>query len=237
MWQAQKEQPPMAQQPKNYLKNGQPGASKTRVLVRNLPDQTIHHPPGAMFTIGVLGVLAGIGTNVWQMITTFTAFWTMFNPKGSAVDPGKQPVVFIICGLIAVSFQFALMMLVFRLDTTWKKHKVTGQGSGHAQAQGNKLVQQFKSTAVEVVQHVSLVTIWGALGFVVDTIGDYTFISVYTGNLDLPTAAFIIFCYAVGLYALSTVGFVRSIEYIWAGFAAKDNLKEQRRDHQGQSQN
>jgi hypothetical protein len=39
---------------------------------------------------------------------------------------------------------------------------------------------------------------------------------------------FIIFCYAVALYALSTIAFVRSIEHLWAGFAAADNLKRER---------
>jgi hypothetical protein len=221
------------QQPRNYTKHGkqqQAGASKTRVFVRSLPDQTVHHPPGAMFAIGGLGVLFGFGGNIWQMITTFTAFWVMFNPKGTPVDPGKQPAIFMICGLIAVSFQFALAMLVFRLDTAWKKHRVVGNTPSEA-AKGT--IQALRSTAIEVVQHVNLVMIWGALGFVVDTIGDYTFIAVYTASLDATTAAFIIFCYAVGLYALSTIAFVRSIEYIWAGFAAADNARRDReRDQQ-----
>src|SRR6266487_3069754 len=97
--------------------NGQSSSGPTRVFVRQMPDQTVHTPPGAMYIIGGLGVLLGFGANIWQMITTFTAFWTMFNPKGTPVDPGKQPAIFMICGLIAVSFQFALIMLVFRLDT------------------------------------------------------------------------------------------------------------------------
>jgi hypothetical protein len=195
----------------------------TRTFVRQAPDQTVHQPPGAMFAIGGLGVLLGFGANVWQMITTFTAFWSMFNPRGTPVDPGKQPAIFMICGLIAVSFQFALIMLVFRLDTTWKKHKVTGNTS---------IKEAARSTAIELVQHVNLVMVWGALGFVVDTIGDYTFIAIYTALLDPVTSTFIIFCYAVGLYALSTIAFVRSIEYLWAGFAASDNLKREHMQQQ-----
>jgi hypothetical protein len=147
----------------------------------------------------------------------------MFNPRGTPVDPGKQPAIFMICGLIAVSFQFALIMLVFRLDTTWKKHKVTGNTS---------IKEAARSTAIELVQHVNLVMVWGALGFVVDTIGDYTFIAIYTALLDPVTSTFIIFCYAVGLYALSTIAFVRSIEYLWAGFAASDNLKREHMQQQ-----
>jgi hypothetical protein len=221
----------MTQQRKtyNYLNhhntkqhNGRPGQGTGRLFARQIPDQTIHHPPGAMFVLGGLGILFGFGANLWQMMTTFTAFWTMFNPANTPVTPGKQPVVFLICGLIALSFQFALMMLVFRLDTTWKKHRVTGSAPA-----ATRTAQQLKSTAVEIVQHVNLVVVWGSLGFVVDTIGDYTFIAVYTAQLDPLTSSFIIFCYAVGLYALSTIAFVRSIEYLWAGFAAADNLKQQ----------
>ena len=193
--------------PKNFLNK--------KNFTRVLPDETVHQFPGAMFAIGGIGVLLGFGANVWQMITTFTAFWDMFNPKGTPVDPGKQPVVFMICGLIAVSFQFALIMLVFKIDTSWKKNKVSSGTAAGA-----------KNTAIEIVQHITLATAWGALGFAVDTIGDYTFITVYIPTrLDEATSAFIIFCYVVGLYALSTVAFVRSIEYLWAGFAAADNLK------------
>jgi hypothetical protein len=31
---------------------------------------------------------------------------------------------------------------------------------------------------------------------------------------------FLIFIYAVALYALSTIGFVRSLEYVWSGFTS-----------------
>ena len=187
---------------------------------RQMPDRTIHHPPIAMYFIGGGGVLLGLATNGWQMFTTFIAFWSLLNPNGTPVDVGKQPMDFMICALIAVSFQFSLVMLVFRLDTTWKrKTAVNGKTSKGA---------VFKSTAVEIVQHVNLVMVWGALGFVVDTVGDYTFVSIYTARLDPATAIFVVFLYAIGLYALSTIAFVRSIEFLWAGFRAADNIKAQR---------
>ena len=88
---------------------------------RQMPDRTIHHPPIAMYFIGGGGVLLGLATNGWQMFTTFIAFWSLLNPNGMPVDVGKQPMDFMICALIAVSFQFSLVMLVFRLDTTWKR--------------------------------------------------------------------------------------------------------------------
>ena len=216
----------------NYLKkkpksSGKSSGGPTRVFVRQAPDETVHVAPGAMYLIGGSGILLGFAANGWQVVTTFTAFWMMFNPPNTPVDVQKQPAIFCICGLISVSFQFALAMLTFRLDTTWKKHRIAGSSPvGNA---GN--AQAVKSTAIEMIQHVSLVMVWGGLGFVADTIGDFTFIGAYTARLDPTTQTFIIFMYAVSLYALSTIAFVRSIEYMWAGFAASRNLREQ-----GQSQ-
>src|SRR5437879_5610989 len=128
----------------------------------------------------------------------------MFNPRHVPIDWSKQPMVFIVCAIIAISFQFALLMLVFRIDTAWKKHKVND--TPNLADRG----QQFRATAIEVVQHVDLVLIWGGIGFAVDTIGDYTFVSALTIGLDIVTSSFLIFCYAIALYALSTVAFARS---------------------------
>jgi len=212
--------------PLNYLNkhakhtgNNTSGPGVGQSFSRQMPDRTIHHPPIAMYVIGGGGVLLGLATNGWQMFTTFIAFWSLLNPNGTPVDVGKQPMDCMICALIAVSFQFSLILLVFRIDTTWKrKTAANGKGKGTA----------FRSTAIEIVQHVNLVMVWGALGFVVDTVGDYTFVSVYTARLDPATAIFIVFLYAIGLYALSTIAFVRSIEFLWAGFRAADTIKAQR---------
>lgn len=210
----------------NYLKkkpsssNNGSGQQKQRVFVRQAPDETVHTAPGAMYVIGGIGTVSGFAANIWQMITTFTAFWFIFNPPTEKIDLQKQPVIFCICALIAFSFQFALTMLTWRLDTTWKKQNMrVAVGSS-----GADKVQAMRNTAVEMIQHVNLVLVWGALGFIVDTIGDYTFIQSYTANLDPTTQVFVIFIYAVALYALSTIAFVRSIEYITAGFAAAHNL-------------
>src|SRR5258708_21547963 len=53
----------------------------------------------SLFALGCIGVLAGILTNIWQMITTFVAFWSMFNPKARPFDFQRQPVIVAICGL------------------------------------------------------------------------------------------------------------------------------------------
>ncbi len=52
-----------------------------------------------------------------------------------------------------------------------------------------------------------------------DTIGDSTFISIYTDD------TFVLFIYMAGLYAASTVMLARSIEYIWASFVAYEKWR------------
>jgi hypothetical protein len=179
-------------------------------MADKLPDETVHLPPIALFALGGAGTIAGILTNIWQMITTFVAFWVLFSPKGRAIDFQKQPVLIAICTLIAFSFQLALAFLVFRLDHAWKRNKVETENGGRA----------ARAAVIEVVQQTDLILLWSLLGFVVDTVGDYTFISLYTAGADWATSAFLIFMYAVALYSLSTIGFVRSLEYVWAGFSA-----------------
>lgn len=203
------------QAPKDYTQRfkgrgkGGDGQGRGKTAFDKLPDDTVHLPPVALFALGGIGVLAGIICNLWQMVTTFVAFWSMFSPKGKPFSFQSQPIVIAICALIAFSFQLALMFLVFRLDKAWKRNKASGGGGNAA-----------KDAVVEVVQQVDLILIWSLLGFVVDTVGDYTFISLYTGGADPLTSIFLIFIYAVALYALSTIGFVRSLEYVWSGFAA-----------------
>jgi hypothetical protein len=204
----------------NHLLVPHPPPARSKAT-RRLPDETLHHPPGAMLTIGWIGVIAGVGANLWQMLTTVSAFLLLFRGgRSSQIDVAD--VTFWISALIAFSFQFALMMLVFRIDSTWKKHQVKGPGSKQ-QRQG-----ALRATAVEVVQQVNLVLIWAALAFVVDTIGDFTFIGERTSHLEAATAIFLMFSYAIALYALSTIAFVRSIEYLWAGYATLDLLKVER---------
>lgn len=213
---------------------------KTRVLARGLPDETVHQPPSAMAVIGGIGVVAGMLANSWQMATTidgvfqmfthgehaFTDFWSFFT--------NFRSVTYDICFLIAFSFQSALIYLVFRIDTKWKRQQ-TGNGTGKK----NKLhktgqqPQGYGKAAVEVVQQLGLFGIWVGLGFVIDTLGDYMFISSRIApNVDGVTSAFLIFLYAVALYALSTIAFVRAWEYLWASSKAKDYwnaLRESRR--------
>ncbi len=78
----------------------------------------------------------------------------------------------------------------------------------------------YGAAAIEVVQHVDVVTVYGLLSFGLDSLGDYTFIAGILQGLDFPSTLFVTFIYATSLYALSTVAFVRSVEYIGSGLAA-----------------
>lgn len=201
--------------PKNYTGKHRQGEENKTTKGHSLPDDTIFVPPISMFLLGGGGILVALGANVWQVFTSFTAFFTMF-AQGSnyqamkAIDRvGAQPLISIICALIAISFQFAILFLVFRIERDWKNSKAKYQSG----------VDAAKSTAVEVVQHVPLVLFWGVLGFIADTVGDYTFLNIYTDNW------FLLFMYGCALYASSTIMFARSIEYLWAGFVTLERWK------------
>ncbi len=105
--------------------------------------------------------------------------------------------------------EFAILFLVFRIERDWKNSK-SRSSSG---------VDAARSTAVEIVQHIPLVLFWGVLGFIADTVGDYTFLNIYTDNW------FLLFMYGCALYASTTIMFARSIEYLWAGFVALEKWK------------
>jgi hypothetical protein len=144
-----------------------------------LSNDTLFVPPGAMFLLGGIGIFVGICANLWQMYTSFSAFQHLFvggsiykGMSGSGQSPAL-PIVTIVCALVSVAFQQAILYLVFRIDRTWKDTKAhaTGRGSDAA-----------RHTAVELMHHVPLLLLWGALGFIADTVGDYTFIVLLSGD-------------------------------------------------------
>jgi hypothetical protein len=203
------------QVPKDYTRRFKGGSSSatsstTSTVSGKGPDKVIHHPPIILIGLGGTGFLAGVLTNLWQMFTTFIALWAIINGTSGNTTLNwsafwqKQPVIAAICLLIAFCAQLFLQFLVFRLDSAWKTHVSEGKAKSAA----------MLGATVQIVQQTDLVTIISILALVVDTVGDFTFISLYSSSI------FIIFAYSVALYALSTLGFVRSIEYLWAGFAA-----------------
>ena len=193
-------------------------AKGTRILTHGMPDETLHQPPAAMAALGLIGVIAGVAANFWQMYTTMSAIWQMFTGNTSPVTDFLN-VTFDICFLIAFSFQFALLYLVFRINSRWKKQ----QAGGTTGKKRKGAASGYASAAVEVVQQLGLFAIWVGLAFVIDTLGDFTFISARTVNADASTSAFLVFLYAVALYALSTISFARAWEYLWAASAGSDD--------------
>ncbi|HEY7415058.1 MAG TPA: hypothetical protein VH593_07685 [Ktedonobacteraceae bacterium] len=200
----------------DFTKNG--GSSSTSSSARSrmqAPDQTTHQAPGCLITLGALVILVGTAGLCWQVFTTFSALWALLNPPGVPINYQAQPVIFIMCALISVSFEFALLMLVWRIDTAWKKRNAATPGDKEG---------RFKSLAVEVVQHVDLMMVWGALGFIVDTVGDFLFVSLYAAHAGATYEILFIFLYVVSLYAVTTIGYVRAWEYVWAGLAVSRNI-------------
>jgi hypothetical protein len=210
-------------------------SKKTRLLARGLPDETVHQPPSAMAVIGAIGVIAGALSNGWQMATTIDGVFQMFTNGRHAITNFSSffnfgNVIYDVCFLIAFSFQSALIYLVFRIDTRWKRQQ-TGGTTGRRKRLGGGQAG-YGRAAVEVVQQLGLFGIWVGLAFVIDTLGDYMFISSrISPSVDATTAVFLIFLYAVALYALSTIAFVRAWEYLWASSKAKDYWSALRGQH------
>ena len=120
------------------------------------------------------------------------------------------PIINIVCALVSIAFQLAILYLVFRIDRSWKDAKAQTVGRGSDAA---------RQTAVELMHHVPLLLLWGILGFIADTVGDYTFIALYSDDW------FIQFMYGAALYASSTVMLVGAIEFIWAGMISYEQFK------------
>src|SRR5947199_166572 len=61
--------------PKNYThRQGTGGKTATG---QHLPDDTVFVPPLSMFLLGGGGILVALGANVWQVFTSFSAFFSM----------------------------------------------------------------------------------------------------------------------------------------------------------------
>lgn len=202
---------------KNKSNGSSAGGAKKTFDPGAAPDETMHTPPLVMFLLGGTLVIIGFAANGWQGVTTFTSFWQMFNPAGTPINYNAQPTIFVICGMIAAAAQIGLALMVWRIDTKWKKASFASSNNA----------EKAKNTAIEIAQHVDIIMVFALLGFIVDTIGDYTFIGSLTQHLDPGTQVFLIFLYAAFLYGLSTVVFVRGWEYLAAGWAASRNLAKE----------
>ena len=94
--------------------------------------------------------------------------------------------------------------LFAEIERRWKEERAQGKSTSKVEA--------AKHTAVEVVNHIPLVVIWGVLGLVADTLGDVVFEGLYTNDW------FLLFMYGACLYALSGIGLPLSLECIWSGW-------------------
>lgn len=180
---------------------------------RQFASGSVHHPPWFQYSLANAGVTVGLLANGWQGFTSTIAFFTMFiqgavyrsiPPSGQGVAAAAALIVSI--GL-AVSFQFGVLHLFFRLHTEYKEQQV----------KVGDTMQAAKMTAVQIVSHHRLLLTWSVLSFGGDTIGDFTFISFLTGDPILMGI------YVLGLYAVSTVILSASLERQWAAKIALEN--------------
>src|SRR5260370_12602251 len=134
--------------------------------------------------------------------------------NGTRVSNASKPLKYVVAAFMATAMLFDILVLPFKIDTRWKKNTYGTNLSPIDKMKG------YGAAAIEVVQHVDVVTVYGLLSFGLDSLGDYTFIAGILQGLDFPSTLFVTFIYATSLYALSTVAFVRSIESIRSATAA-----------------
>jgi hypothetical protein len=176
----------------------------------------VHLPPWFVNGLAWTGIGTGIVANLWQIVTSTIAYQHMvttnsvylsMKPGGQA---GAQLPIFLFSTAVSFVFQLALAFFVFRVTQEMKNTKVET---------GLKGLDAIKHTAVQVIDHQKALLIFTGIAFLYDTLGDYTFVTIYANDW------FIIFTYAAALYAASTVIFSKSLETQWAAAVAYANWK------------
>jgi magnesium-transporting ATPase (P-type) len=180
------------------------------------PDgESIHHPPWFTYSLAGIGVLVGIGGNLWQVFTSVIAFFNMFvqgyvykHMAPSAQGNATAGALAVSIGM-AIAFQLGVMFFVFRVHKEYKEQKVKVGDN----------MQAVKTTAVQMVAHHRLLLAWSVLSFLADTVGDFTFITLLTND------PFMLLGYTLSLYAVSTILLSASLERHWAAKIALENWR------------
>ncbi len=175
-----------------------------------------HHPPWFTNGLAWFGIIIGLGGNLLQIYTSDIAYQQLIRTNevwlrmGKAGQAGAEPVIQLICAGVSVVFQLGLMYFMFRITQEFKNTKAIP---------GLKGMEAIKHTAVNIIDHQKVLLLWTIIAFVYDTLGDFTFINLYTDD------AFSIFIYTAALYAASTILLSKALEKQWAASIAYANWK------------
>ena len=202
--------------PPNNKKGSTGGAGRPEDQLLSFDAGNVHLPPWFVNGLAWIGIGTGIVANFWQIVTSTIAYQHMvtINPVYVAMKPagqaGAQLPIFLFSTAVSFVFQLALAFFVFRVTQEMKNTRVET---------GLKGLDAIKYTAVQVIDHQKALLIFTGIAFLYDTLGDYTFVTIYAND------AFIIFTYAAALYAASTVLFSKSLETQWAAQIAYANWR------------
>src|SRR5260370_13451552 len=105
--------------------------------------------------------------------------------NGTRVSNTSQPLKYVVAAIIATAMQFGILLLLFKIDTRWKKNTYGLNLHPIDKMKG------YGAAAIEVVQHVDVVTLYVLLSFGLDSLGDYTFVSPLLQGLDFPPTLFV----------------------------------------------
>src|SRR5947209_1531500 len=177
--------------------------------------ESVHHPPWFTYSLAGIGVLCGIGANLWQVFTSVVAFFNLFvqgavykSMDAHAQGNATAGALAVSIGM-AIAFQLGVMFFVFRVHREYKEQKVKVGDN----------MQAVKTTAVQMDAHHRLLLAWSLLSFIADTVGDFTFINL------LSSDPFLLLGYTLSLYAVSTIILSASLERHWAAKIALENWR------------
>ena len=178
----------------------------------------IHFSPLLAILLGGVGVLAGLGSNCFQVMTTMNAFLIMLMTSPFYVNMLKRDPAHAV-GLIstfngssfvlAVFIQLGVLFFTLRVAHTFKEQIATKQGSTSGRIQ-----QASRSTAVQIAHNRDFLFYYGIACFLANCLGDYGYVYSFTDNIEF------LGIWGIVLTATSTLILALAAEFLWAGYNA-----------------
>jgi len=95
-------------------------------------DLSVYSPPFAPIILGVFGLIVALAANIWQGVTTFTAFEHIlttskqFSSLNAAGQAQSSTGINAICFMIAIVAQTGIAFILFRVHRQWKEQRAQG---------------------------------------------------------------------------------------------------------------
>ena len=205
------------------------GKSNNTVI---LHDGQITASPVLAIGLGGPGTLVGLFSNCWQVYTTQLGFLDMITERAglfgflnimttTARLNTSSPIVTASNWLLAIAVQFGMIFFALRVKREIGHQYPAAQGSNKV-ARG---VNATKAAAVTILHNRDLMFYYGMGSFALDGLGDYAFVTTFTGSVVY------MFCYGLIIMMTSTIILAYAAEWFWVGIDAFINAVAQAKVH------